>query len=147
MGNDQLDELVKKLQRKIHDDEKRTYSKAVIREYRNPTKFGILKQPDASGIIKGPCGDTMKVTLQIVNQKIKDARFWTDGCGATLASGNRLIKMIIGKTTKDALGITETQLVDALGGLPEAHHHCALLAVNSLHQALKMYKQREERRK
>lgn len=147
MGKDQLDGLVKKLQRKIQDDEEKTYSKTVIREYRNPTKFGILKQPDAIGIIKGPCGDTMKVTLQIVNLKIKDARFWTDGCGATLASGNRLIKMIIGKTPKDAVGITETQLVDALGGLPQAHLHCALLAVSALHQALKTYKPWEEGRK
>jgi len=141
-----LDTLVKKLQKKIQDDEEKTYSKTVIREYRNPTKFGILKQPNAIGVIKGPCGDTMKVTLQIVNRKIKDARFWTDGCGATLASGNRLMKMIIGKTTKDAMGITKTQLIEALGGLPQTHHHCALLAVNTLHQALKMYKPWEEGR-
>ncbi len=140
MDKDRLDTLVKELQKKIQDEEEKTYSETVIREYRNPTKFGILKQPDASGVIKGPCEDTMKMTLWIVNGKIQDARFWTDGCGATLASGNRLVNMIIGKTPQDAMGITETQLVEALGGLPQAHRHCALLAVNTLHQALKPYK-------
>jgi nitrogen fixation protein NifU and related proteins len=142
MDKDQLDVLAKELQKKIQDDEEKTYSKTVIREYRNPTKFGILSQPDAIGVIKGSCEDTMKITLRIAHGKIHDARFWTDGCGATLASGNRLLKMIIGKTPQHARGITETQLVEALGGLPQAHLHCALLAVNTLRQALKTYKPR-----
>lgn len=145
MVEDQLDNLVKNLQKKIQDDEEKTYSETVIREYRNPSKFGILKHPDSIGTIRGPCGDTMKITLKIEKGTIQDARFWTDGCGATLASGNMVIKMIIGKTPQQARGITETRLVDTLGGLPPEHHHCALLAVKTLHQALGENKKRRER--
>lgn len=140
MIEDKLEEIIKELQKKIEYDEEQIYSKTVIREYRNPTNFGVLKKPDTVGIIEGPCGDTMKITLNIRNGKIQDARFWTDGCGATLASGNMLIKMIIGKPLLDANRITPTKLIEALESLPEAHRHCALLAVNTLSKAIKNYK-------
>jgi len=139
MVEDKLEETIKELQKKIEYDEEKTYSKVVIREYRNPTNFGILEHPDAVGVIKGPCGDTMKITLKIINGKIQDARFWTDGCGATLASGNMLTRMIKGKTLQEANSVTNTQLDDSLGGLPKEHSHCALLAVNTLHKTVEQY--------
>jgi nitrogen fixation NifU-like protein len=141
MAEDELENIIKELQKQINDDEERTYSNVVIREYRNPTNFGILEHPDAVGVIKGPCGDTMKITLKIVNGGIQDAMFWTDGCGATLASGNMLIKMIKGKKIQEANTVTKTKLIDALESLPQEHDHCALLAVNTLHKAIKNYKQ------
>ena len=85
MTDDDLVKLLEELQRKIEYDEKKTYSRIVISEYRNPSNFGVLKEPNAIGEIKGPCGDTMKITLQIKNDKITEILFWTDGCGATLA--------------------------------------------------------------
>ena len=111
----------------------------MISEYRNPVNFGVLENPDAVGIIKGPCGDTMKITLKILDGIIQDARFWTDGCGATLAAGNMLTKKSKGKTLQDADDINSKQLIDALNGLPKEHNHCALLAVNTLHEAIKNY--------
>jgi hypothetical protein len=38
-------EMVKELQRKIEREEESTYSHTVIREYRNPNNFGVLKNP------------------------------------------------------------------------------------------------------
>ncbi len=140
MAEDELEKTIKELQKKIDDDEEQTYSQVVMREYRNLTYFGILEHPDAVGVIKGPCGDTMKITLKIVNGKIQDARFWADGCGATLASGNMLIKIIKGKKIQEANTVTKTKLIDALEGLPQEHNHCALLAVNTMHKAIKNYK-------
>ena len=94
MTDDDFIKLLNKLQRKIEYDEEKTYSKIVIHEYRNPSNFGILENPDTKGEIKGPCGDTMKITLKIKDEKIIDARFWTDGCGATIACGSMMIKII-----------------------------------------------------
>lgn len=139
MVENELEETLKQLQKKIEYDEEQTYSKTVIREYRNPTYFGVLRQPDAVGILKGPCGDTMKIYLKIKAGNIKDARFWTDGCGATLASGNMLMKMIKGKSLTEATIITDTKLIEALESLPREHHHCALLAVNTLHKTIIHY--------
>ena len=35
--------------------------------------------------------------------------------------------------------IMVAQILEALGGLPPDHEHCALLAANTLHQALRSY--------
>jgi len=144
MVEDELLKTIKELQKKIDYDEEQTYSKVVIKEYRNPTNFGVLEHPDATGLIKGPCGDTMKITLKIVNGKIQDARFWTDGCGATLACGSMLTKMIKGKTPREALEVSQKDLIIKLNGLPTEHSHCAKLAVNTLHKALEQFIKREE---
>lgn len=138
-----LENMVKKIQKKIEQDEEKTYSKVVIREYRNPINFWVLKHPDAVGVIKGSCGDTMKITLKIVDGRIQDARFWTDGCGATLACGNMLTKMIKIKTPSEAMGISQEDLIIALDGLPENHFHCAKLSVNTLHKAIIIYLERK----
>ena len=143
MYKNDLDKISQELQKKIDDDEEQTYSPVVIKEYRNPTNFGILKHPDTVGEIKGPCGDTMKISLKIRNQKIEDARFWTDGCGATLACGNMLMKKIKRKTLLEAMSISPKELLQMLGGLPETHTHCATLSVNTLHKAIIMYLNRK----
>ncbi len=136
MAEGSLEDMVKKIQKKIELDEEKTYSKVAIREYRNPINFGVLEHPDAVGVIKGSCGDTMKITLKIENEIIRDARFWTDGCGATLACGNMLTKMIKGKTPHETLEICQEDLINELDGLPKEHSHCAKLAVITLHKAL-----------
>jgi nitrogen fixation NifU-like protein len=144
MVKDELEETIKKLQKKIDLDEEKTYSKIVIREYHNPTNFGVLEHPDAVGVIKGPCGDTMKISLKIVKGKIQDSRFWTDGCGATLACGNMLTKMIKGKTPSEALKISQVDLINNLDGLPKEHSHCAKLTVITLLKALENQVERKK---
>ena len=109
----------------------------MIHEYNNPINFGKIKNPDAKAKIKGPCGDTMKIELKIKNKIIKDARFWTDGCGPTIACGNMLTKLIKNINVKDANNITDFELIKALDNLPENHKHCATLSVNTLQKALK----------
>jgi nitrogen fixation NifU-like protein len=139
MTDDDLVKLLEELQQKIEYGEEQTYSKVVIREYRNPSNFGVLDGPDAVGEIKGPCGDTMKISLEIKNGRIIKARFWTNGCGATIACGSILTKIIKGKTLQEANDISGLQLLEALEGLPIEHHHCTILAINTLQKAIKNY--------
>ena len=139
MKDENFTRLVKELQRKIDYEEEKTYSKTVINEYRNPNHFGILENPDATAKIKGSCGDTMKFSLKINNGIIKKVNFWTDGCGATIAAGNKLCKIILGKKIREAHKINNEKLIDALDGLPKEHNHCALLAVETFHKTIKNY--------
>ncbi len=136
MRDDDFVNLLEELQRKIEYDEEKTYSEIVIREYRNPSNFGVLGNSDGIGEVKGPCGDTMKITLEIKNGRILKARFWTDGCGATIACGSMLTKTIKGKTLQEAYDISSLQLLEALDGLPLEHHHCAVLSTNTLHASI-----------
>jgi nitrogen fixation NifU-like protein len=144
MTDDDFVKLLEELQRKIEYDEEETYSKVVIREYRNPSNFGFIKNPDASGKIKGPCGDTMRLYLKINNEKISAVRFWTDGCGASIACGSMLTKMIKGKALQKVNNITNLELLEVLGGLPIEHHHCTVLAINTLQKAIRTYDKKSE---
>jgi nitrogen fixation NifU-like protein len=127
-----FEKIIKEIQRKIEYEEETEFSKKVINEYRNPSNFGVIDNPDAVGKIKGPCGDTMQIMLKIGKGKITDVRFWTDGCGTSIACGSMLTKMIKGKTIEEIFTITSEKLNDELDGLPENHVHCSVLAVNTL---------------
>ena len=129
--------VVKELQQKIDRDEEETYSKKVIKEYRNPVNFGFIENPDATGQVKGPCNDTMRIYLRIKSNMIQDACFWTDGCGASIACGNMLTSMIKGKNIDEANGISSEKLLEVLDSLPKEHQHCARLAVDTLHEVIK----------
>ena len=132
----EFEKFLEELQRKIEYEEEQTYSKVVIDEYRRPSNFGDMKNPDVVSELKGNCGDTMRISFRIDNKKIKQAMFWTDGCGATIACGSMLTKMITGRTIDEIEIITEEQLTKELDGLPEEHMHCSKLAVNTLKKVL-----------
>ena len=146
MNDDNFEKLLEDLQRKINDEEEATYSRTVIQEYRDPSNFGIIKNPDAIGVVKGSCNDTMKITLRIKHGMIKDACFWTDGCGATVACGSMLTKIIKGKTIETAANITSEKLTNILSGLPREHLHCSKLAVDTLQKAIHQYNSKQNRR-
>ena len=79
------------------------------------------------------------IFLKINNDMITKASFMTDGCGPTIACGNKLTSLVTNMSLDEAKAITPKDLEDALDGLPEAHKHCALLAVNTLRKALAEY--------
>jgi nitrogen fixation NifU-like protein len=50
-----------------------------------------------------------------------------------------LTELITGKTVREALRIDDSGIKAMLGGLPAEHEHCAELAVDTLHDALRRY--------
>jgi len=138
-SNDDFSRLVKDLQKKIDKLEENEYSATVINEYRNPFQFGFLQNPDTYAQVKGPCGDTMRFDLKIQDDIITDAWFWTDGCGASVACGSMLTKMITNKSIEEIAGISKDNLLIALHGLPAEHQHCAILAITTLHKSINKY--------
>jgi nitrogen fixation NifU-like protein len=131
--------LIREIQQEIDKVEEKKYSRKVINEYRHPTNFGTLHHPNGKGKITGPCGDTMNISLRIAKGEIHAARFFTDGCGPTVACGNMLTKMVHGRTVKEALHISTDMLIKELDGLPSENKHCAELAISTLHVALNNY--------
>jgi nitrogen fixation NifU-like protein len=139
MTDDNFEKFLEELQQKIEYEEEATFSKIVIDEYRNPNNFGLMENPSAVGTIRGPCGDTMKISLEIKKGRILKAYFWTDGCGPTIACGSMLTKIIKDKTLQETIEYTSSQLLEALGGLPIEHRHCTVLAINTLHSTIDDY--------
>jgi hydrogenase maturation protease len=112
------------------------FSDTVIYLIQSKENVGTLDHPDAQGLFLGSCGDRMQIDLKIFGEKIIDAKFVADGCGATYACGTMITKMVCTKTLDEANQITSEELLDALDGLPEDHLHCAELAVMTLREAV-----------
>jgi NifU-like protein involved in Fe-S cluster formation len=113
-----------------------SFSAIAIYLIKNREHVGQIANPDARGKITGWCGDTMQIDLRLEGDVIREARFTTDGCGATLACGAMVIRLAQGQTLASAQQITPQALLTALEGLPDGHGHCAELAVNTLRQAI-----------
>ncbi len=117
------------------------YNETVMDHFMHPRNVGEMDNPDVvSEVGSVECGDTMKLYLKIENDRIVDATFQTFGCGAAIASSSMATEMIKGKTVDEALQITNRSVIEALGGLPEAKHHCSVMAENALKAALEEYK-------
>jgi nitrogen fixation NifU-like protein len=127
---EKFEELIKAEMRKV-------YSEAVIEHSMNPRNVGDLEDADGFAKVTGPCGDTMEVWLKVKNGKVSGASFMTDGCGTTIASGSMVTEMAKGKSVSEVQKISQQDVLDALGGLPEESQHCALLAANTLKAAIR----------
>ena len=133
------EDTFKELEDYVMQDMTETYSDKVIDHAMNPRNLGSFKDADGFGRVTGPCGDTIQVCLKAKDGRITDATFMTDGCGATIACGSMTTEMVIGRSIAEALKITPDDILNSLEGLPEGNVHCALLAANTLKEALKDY--------
>jgi nitrogen fixation NifU-like protein len=124
---------------KTKTDIRTVYTETVIDHAQHPRNIGSLQSPDGSGSVTGSCGDIMEISIRVRNDRILSATFMTDGCGTTIAAGSILTELAKGKTVSEAFKITQRDVLNALGGLPEESQHCALLAADTLKAAIKDY--------
>lgn len=118
------------------EDAAKVYSPGVMRHFMEPKNYGAIDNPDAYTFMSGICGDTIGIFLKVVEGKIAEIGFVTDGCGPTVACGSALTCMAHGRSVSEAAEITSHDLIQYLGGLPVENTHCADLAVNTLRGAL-----------
>jgi len=132
-------EFLERLQAEIIEQAKKVYSESVIDRWLNPRNAGKIEIPQGYGRLTGICGDIMEISLRIVKDRIIDAKFLTEGCGPTLAAGSMATELAMGKSVQEALRINQETILDNLGGLPGESEHCALLASETLKEAIKDY--------
>jgi nitrogen fixation NifU-like protein len=135
--NTDFDQWAKELQEMILEEDRRIFSPRVIEEYLHPKYLCRLDRPDGAATITGPCGDTMVMGLRVEGGRIVEIGFLTDGCGPTVACGSVLAQMARLRTTDEVRAIDADVLLQELGGLPPSHLHCAQLAVDTLHEAIR----------
>jgi nitrogen fixation NifU-like protein len=119
------------------------YSETVVELGMNPKNLGSIDDADGFARITGPCGDTMSIWLKIQGDRILDAGFTTDGCTTSLASASMATVIAKDSRLEEALNISQQDILEALGGLPQDSEHCALLAANTLKAAIQDYLERK----
>lgn len=139
---DEFDEAVDALQKRLEAEDALHYSKRAIREAMEPKNVGRMANPDGSCEHTGPCGDTMEIYLKVEGNRITSIVFYTDGCGPSIACGSMVTQMAMGKELQEALKIKKEELIEELDGLPPEHLHCAKLAVETLRMAIEDFQRR-----
>ncbi len=119
---------------------KNYYSKEAMNRFLNPKHFGVIEDADGVGVVGNErCGDEMEIYIKVVEGKISSASFRTLGCAAAIATSDVVCEMIIGKNIKEAVSLTEKEMVENLEYLPKVKTHCASLALAGVRAAVKDY--------
>ena len=106
----------------------------------NPRNVGDLPDADGVGEVGAvACGDVMRISIKVSDGRIAEARFRTFGCGTAIAASSVATELIKGRSTDDALKLTNEEVSAALGGLPAAKSHCSVLAEEAVKAAVEDY--------
>ncbi len=118
------------------------YNDVVLEHFTNPCNVGEMSRDEADGfaIVGDPgCGDQMKLWIKVQSGVITDIKFKSFGCPGAIATSSMTTKLALGKTLEEAARLTDDDVINALGGIPEEKKHCSLLGITALHKAIEIY--------
>ncbi|MDJ0697271.1 Fe-S cluster assembly protein NifU [Mastigocoleus sp. MO_188.B34] len=125
------------------------YTDKVLELFYNPKNQGTIEDKGEVGVQISTgevgsiaCGDALRLHIKVDQEtdKIIDARFQTFGCTSAIASSEALVEIVKGKTLDEALKITNKDIAEYLGGLPQEKMHCSVMGQEALEAAVYNYR-------
>lgn len=115
----------------------RTYSDIFADHLRRPRNVGEIDGADGVSVVRDrSCGDLLRLTLRIRDDRIEEARFRAFGCGATVASSSMLTILLEGMSVEEVLAMGVGDVSRALQGLPMHRMHSSRLAGRAAVEAM-----------
>ena len=113
------------------------YSPQVADHIANPRNVGEIEHPSGIGDVTNEvCQDRIRLTIKIDDGVVVEAKVRANGCPPTIAAASVLTELILKKHTSELQGLGRSDITKALGRLPTAKAHCAVLAIDALRAAL-----------
>ncbi len=109
------------------------FNPELLDHFEHPRNVGELGPPAIKVRVENPiCGDILALSAEIVAGTIRDARYQTRGCTASIAVGSALTELLIGKTVDEAGRLSAKEIEAAVHGLPNESKHAAVLAADAV---------------
>ncbi|MDG6243036.1 MAG: iron-sulfur cluster assembly scaffold protein [Methanolobus sp.] len=116
------------------------YSKKVIEEFSSPENVGTIEDADGVGEIGSTVdGDIITISVRVKDNVLEDVKFKTFGCVVAISTSSMVTRLAKGRTIDEALALTNKDVIDALGGLPEGKDRCSGFALDALKLAVDDY--------
>lgn len=116
------------------------YPEKVRDHFLNPRNAGELPGATVVGEVGSLSnGDALRLSLEVVNERIEDARFQSFGKPASVAAASALTEMLIGRQIDEASRITAPEIAKALD-LPAQYMGAARTAMEALEDAYAKYR-------
>ena len=110
----------------------------MLDHFQNPRNAGELPPPAVTVEVTNPaCGDILRLSVLVEEGRLREVRFKTSGCVASIACSSLLTELIQGKTLEEAKRTSAFQIAKGLGGLPPESGHASILAEDALKAVLK----------
>jgi NifU-like protein len=117
------------------------YTDGVMEQFHHPRNVGKIDDPDGVGEVGSlACGDALTLMFKLDSEdRIDDVKFQTFGCASAIASSSVLTEMVKGMTLEEAAKVTNRDIVNKLGGLPDQKMHCSVMGQEALEAAIQDY--------
>lgn len=113
------------------------YSSTLLDHFEHPRNSGELPDANVRVKVENPvCADVLQLALKVEQGRIKEIRFKAKGCVPVVACASMLTELVQGGTAAN-IAISANDLIEKLGGVPQASTHAAQLAVDAFKMALR----------
>src|SRR5947209_20167981 len=107
------------------------FTDRLLDHFQHPRNAGDLPAPAYSVEVSNPAfGDILRLSARFENGRVAEARYKVRGCTASIAAGSALTEWLIGKSREEVGGFTALVVDEAVGGLPAASKHAAVLCAD-----------------